>query len=408
MRFLFVLDSVENPAAANPRLGRRLAAQVAARGHEVHLLELWDGETPPPAEKDTIPHLLPFADERRMNRALENGARQGSPLPLRLARLASHPTAVAAAFRQLVLHRPRRMTACKKALRQLDAEFGFDVILAVAAPYRAAFALQELETKARKVLWQMDPYGGNRDYRAPGGYARESALLAQLDRIFVTPQAMQDYAPGQPLAAHRDRARLLGFPCLLPMTAFPKETPGLRCVFCGTLYPGLREPCFALELFSALARAGSSWQLVMAGGGWQHFAAEAERAEAAMEGRLQIPGPVPPQKAAEMQQSADLLLSLGNAVDNQMPSKLFEYFGYGKPILHLAATLADPTLPYLERYPLALVLQAGEGVTPAVVERLRRWLDATVGKTLPYDQVAALYPQFTPAGVAEDFLRELP
>lgn len=407
MRFLFVLDSVENPAAANPRLGRRLAAQLIGKGHEVHLLELWDGETPPPALEGATIHSLPFSDERRMNRALENGARQGSPLPLRLARLAAHPTAVAAAFRQLVLHRPRRMTACKAEIQRLDGLFGFDCITAVAAPYRAAFALQEVETKARKVLWQMDPYGGNRDYQAPGGYARESALLEHLDRIFVTPQAMEDYAPGHPLAAHRDKARLLGFPCLLPAADAPQETSGKRCVFCGTLYPGLREPGFALELFSALARAGCPWHLVMAGGGWQHFAAEAERAETAMGGRLQIPGPVAPQQAAALQQGADLLLSLGNAVDNQMPSKLFEYFGYGKPILHLAVSRSDPTLPYLERYPLALVLQAEEGATPAVVERLRRWLDCVVGQTVPYARTAALYPQFTPAGVAADFLNGL-
>lgn len=408
MRFLMVLDSVENPAAANPRLGRRLAAQLAAKGHEVHLLELWDGETPPPVLKDTTAHLLPFSDERLMNRALENGARQGSPLPLRLARLALHPTAVSAAFRQLVLHRPRRMTACRAEIQRLDREFGFDCITAVAAPYRAAFALQEVQTKARKVLWQMDPYGGNRDYQAPGGYAREGELLAQLDRVFVTPQAMEDYAPGRPLADYRDKARLLGFPCLLPQESTPQKTLGNRCVFCGTLYPGLREPGFALDLFSALAKAGCCWQLVMVGGGWQSFAAEAERAEDAMEGRLQIPGPVAPQRAVELQQGADLLLSLGNAVDNQMPSKLFEYFGYGKPILHLAVTPSDPTLPYLERYPLALVLQAGDGVTPAVVERLRRWLDDVAGKTVPYAQAAALYPQFTPAGVAADFLNQLP
>ena len=49
MRLLFVLDAVEAPAAANPRLGRRLAGALAAAGHDVTVLELWDGCTPPPA-----------------------------------------------------------------------------------------------------------------------------------------------------------------------------------------------------------------------------------------------------------------------------------------------------------------------------------------------------------------------
>ena len=49
MRILFVLDRVENPASANAQLACRLAAQLLAQGHEIHLLELWDGENPPPA-----------------------------------------------------------------------------------------------------------------------------------------------------------------------------------------------------------------------------------------------------------------------------------------------------------------------------------------------------------------------
>ena len=75
MRILFVLDRVENPASANAQLACRLAAQLLAQGHEIHLLELWDGENPPPAPPaGASQHTLAFADERLMNHALENGA----------------------------------------------------------------------------------------------------------------------------------------------------------------------------------------------------------------------------------------------------------------------------------------------------------------------------------------------
>ena len=68
MRFLLIVDSVEAPQAINPELGRRLAAQLAELGHQVHLLELWDGETPPPAPagagtpNGVVLHDLAFAD----------------------------------------------------------------------------------------------------------------------------------------------------------------------------------------------------------------------------------------------------------------------------------------------------------------------------------------------------------
>ena len=97
-------------------------------------------------------------------------------------------------------------------------------------------------------------------------------------------------------------------------------------------------------------------------------------------------------------------MNLGNAVDNQLPSKLFDYFAAGKPVLHLCVIENDPALPYLARYPLALVLHKKNGVTPEVVDTLRRWLTDVQGQCLPYAQVAALYPEFTPGVVAQTFI----
>lgn len=404
MRFLLILDRVENPASANALLGCRLAAELMAQGHEVHLLELWDGAyTPPAPPEGAHQHTLAFADERLMNTALENGAKGGTPIPLRLLRLATHPTAVVAAFRQLVLHAPRRTVDSRRAMERLDAQFHFDAVCAICAPYRTAFALETAEIGGKKLLWQLDPYASNRDYNAPGGFAREGQLLEAVDAAFITPQALPDYEGG-PLSAWRSKVHVLGFPVLLPTPETPAHT-GTQCVFCGSLYPTVREPDFALELFARLNAPDLT--LTMAGGGWQRFATQAEQAAGTLGDRFVRPGPLPPAEAAALETGADVLLSLGNFYDNQMPSKLFSYFGTGKPVLHLAVSETDPTLPYLARYPLGLVLQKKDGVTPEVLDRLRGWLDRVKGQRLPYAQVAALYPEFTPKQVARDFLAAL-
>ena len=109
--------------------------------------------------------------------------------------------------------------------------------------------------------------------------------------------------------------------------------------------------------------------------------------------------------AAALEDRADVLVSLGNACDNQLPSKLFGYFATGKPVLHLAVSKADPALPYLARYPLALVLHAEDGVPSAAASALGRWLHEVCGRRLPFAEVAALYPEFTPEYVANEFLR---
>lgn len=395
MRILFVFDSVEAPAAANPRLGRRLAETLAAMGHQVEILELWDGAHAPPAVPGCVTHDLPFADEAAMNRALENGAAGGTPVPLRLVRLAADPAAFSAAVRQFALHAPRRVTAARKKMESLHQAQPFDAVCAVAAPYRAVFALEGARLPgARKLLWQMDPYAANESYHAPGGYDRERALLNALDHTFITAQAREDYAPGGPLESCAGRVSELGFPSLLPGV---REDPDPHlCAFCGTLYPGMRTPDALLELFPALDK---DLTLVMAGGGWESFAPQRVKAQAALGDRLKILGPIPHTEAAALERRAGVLISIGNTAVNQLPSKLFEVFAAGKPILHLAAGPKDAALPYLARWPLAFVWK-DQADTPA----LDRWLAENAGRTLPFAKAEECFPEFTPGCVARQFL----
>ncbi len=396
MRILFVFDSVEAPAAANPRLGRRLAETLAALGHTVELLELWDGTHTPPAAAGCVTHDLPFADEAAMNRALENGAAGGTPVPLRLLRLAVHPAAVGAAVRQFALHAPRRVTATRKAMEALHQKQPYDAVCAVAAPYRAAFALESARLPgARKLLWQMDPYAANESYHAPGGYDRERALLRAIDHTFITAQAVPDFAPGGPLESCAGRVSELGFPSLVPTVR--KDPDPRLCAFCGTLYPGLRTPDALLELFPEL---DDRLTLVIAGGGWEAFGPQRAKAEAALGNRLKILGPIPHKDAAALERRAGVLISIGNTASNQLPSKLFEAFAAGKPILHLAAGPKDAALPYLARWPLAFVWRS-EADTPA----LRRWLAENAGRTLPFEKAEECFPEFTPGCVARQFVQ---
>ena len=405
MRILLVLDRVENPASANALMGFRLAEQLLRRDHTVHILTLWDGlHTPPAPPEGAMQHLLAFADERQMNEALENGQKGGTPVPLRLARLAAHPAAAAAAFRQLVLKQPRRTVDSLREIERLDAEFHFDAVCAVCAPYRTAFALEAAAIRGKKFLWQLDPYASNRDYTAPGGFAREGQLLDALDGTFVTPQALPDYADGAPLAPWREKVHVLGFPTLLPRVMEPVKHDDIQCVFCGSLHPA----CGAGVAAGAVPRAARRRCNINDGGRRLGALCRRRRRDSPCSGcKICAPRPAAARRGRRAGNRADVLVSLGNTYDNQMPSKLFGYFATGKPVLHLAVSENDPTLPYLARYPLALVLHRKDGVTPGTVAKLHSWLHNVQGHALPFAQTARLYPEFTPEKVAEEFLKWL-
>ncbi len=124
-----------------------------------------------------------------MNHALENGAKAGSPVPLRLLRLAAHPTAVAAAFRQLVLHAPRRTVDSRREMERLDAEFHFDAVCAVCALPRRLLRWRPRRSAEKKLL-AAGPLRQQQRLHGPGGYAREGQLLQTIDTAFITPQAL--------------------------------------------------------------------------------------------------------------------------------------------------------------------------------------------------------------------------
>lgn len=402
MKLLCILDSVEFPLAPTPAIARRAAALLAQQGHTVHFLELYDGEILPPDQPGCQRTLLPFADERVMNRVLEFGNPGGTPVPLRLLKLCAHPAAALAAVRQIAFQKPRRISAAKKAIEALDKHYHFDAAVAVAAPYAGSFALADADFGGKKASWQMDPYAANHSYAAPGAYDREKQLLDALDAVFIAPAMAQYYAPGAPLADFAHKAHVLDFPSLVPPPPSPavqKESGRLRCVFVGSLYPSLRTPHYALELFSALN--DPNLELVFVGGGWENYPANLlEPYRKILGDRLIVTGPLPAKQAAEEVAKADVLLSLGNGVDNQVPSKIFEYFAAGRPVLHLAKLENDPCRPYFDRWPLALTLLEQDGTGPQVLARLSAFLAEKGRSRLPFEEAARLFASNTPQAAA--------
>ena len=286
MRFLLIVDSVESPQAINPQLGRRLAACLADLGHQVHLLELWDGETAPPAPagagtpNGVVLHDLPFPDERLMNRALENGAKQGSPVPLRLARLAMHPTAVGAAFRQLVLHKPRRVEDTRREIERLDAIYHFNCVAAVTAPYRAAFALEQAARHRQEGAVAAGPLRRQPQLPGAGRLGAGTAAAARRGHRLCHPPgpARLPVRPAGPLPG--TRCFELAFPALVPPTGRGWWTPAAAAgpsAACSAARstPRLRTPDFALELFAQHGRPRRP-HLTMVGRGWEHFAPQAD------------------------------------------------------------------------------------------------------------------------------------
>ncbi len=120
----------------------------------------------------------------------------------------------------------------------------------------------------------------------------------------------------------------------------------LNIVYTGTLYSSFRN---ADNFLTALE--GISDILIIFVGDCK---ISRERISKVGHSKIKIFGKLPHGDCLALQRKADLLLSIGNAHEDQIPGKLFEYFGSARPILHIATNPSD-SIP-------SLLLKLGRGV----------------------------------------------
>ena len=78
--------------------------------------------------------------------------------------------------------------------------------------------------------------------------------------------------------------------------------------------------------------------------------------------------------AIDLIKSGEVLLNLGNANPNLVPSKIFEYMSMGKPIISTYCSDEDTSLVYLKNYPNVLLIDERNEDYFAVAEELKKFL----------------------------------
>lgn len=123
----------------------------------------------------------------------------------------------------------------------------------------------------------------------------------------------------------------------------PRTTDGLlHLLYAGRFYP-FRSPAALLDAVNAVPGVRLT---IIAPEVAPRFLAMAARSE----GRIVFLGEQPHDTVLRMQRECDVLVNIGNALQAQVPGKLYEYLGTGKPVLHLSSTDDDPVVPLLAEW----------------------------------------------------------
>jgi len=168
--------------------------------------------------------------------------------------------------------------------------------------------------------------------------------------------------------------------------------------YCGGFYRDIRNPKKMLKILSGL---DETIKIKWLGHGCEDIVKkELENFKGAS---FEIMGRVPHEKCVQEMVDADLLINLGNTVSNQMPSKIFEYIGMGKPIINFYFNEQDMCLPILEKYPLGLNINLNNS-SEKDIETLSKFIKENKGKQLSYEEATKNLEDYKIENVAKTIL----
>lgn len=282
-----------------------------------------------------------------------------------------------------------------REMRKINAD-SFDYIIPIFGCHDAPAAVLKYRPKHAKILlYQVDPCSTNwtldkKDYKKALRF--EMNMYQHATAVLTMPVI---YNEVQHIIPEDWKKKF--YPIELPLVTRPpkyeiqkSEDSKIKCVFSGLIYLGIRDPSYTLKLFRTLTESGKA-SLHMVG------VKKEELPEIYQDMDVICYGRVLADKAQQVMNEADVLVNIGNLMTNQIPSKIFDYASQGKPILNVCKNANCPTLPYMEKYPLALNLMEDDSQFDDQLARLKDFLETKSKERLSFEEVEKTFESATPA-----------
>lgn len=311
-----------------------------------------------------------------------------------------HPSFFIYKLREKFLRYPYKPYFKKQLKKALKDNPDTSCIIASGFPFDTIMATLSTKAKIPFVEYKLDPWGTNVTFSQNFKYLQdEKKADKNASAIFVTPLVYKNYLDGlYPI----DISKV--FPVEFPELVEPNSSDSntielndsyVNCAFVGTFYQHIRTPEPLLKLFSSLKEEQIKLHLV---GNTSYLK---QSYPELIDDNIVLHGYQPKKVANEFLKKCDVLVNLGNTNSDQLPSKLIEYFSFGKPILNLTLCENCPSLSYIEKYPLSCTVSAFCDYGDTSIKQAKEFILTSKNKALDFETVKNLFPECTIEYVSE-------
>ena len=294
--------------------------------------------------------------------------------------------------------------AAYRKLEEIHADRKIDAILTVCSPFpahQAGVDFKQAHPDVRFCAYTVDPFAAS-DRIIPffrkfdDLVKQEREVSSKADCLLLSEEALN--TRNDIYGAIETKVAL---PYLLPQSVtaegglFDKEH--IHCVYAGSFYKDIRNPEYMLKVFSALTDKKIVLHLYSAG------CAEIVNSYGMCKNILSN-GYVSQEELKRVYASCDILIGVGNKLNDFLPSKTYEYLSWRKPIVSFNPKGYPNSV--LAMYPYALQITDDIPVAEAA-EQLDAFVKAQRGKTICEEELKSIYRTNTAENIRDILLKAL-
>lgn len=280
------------------------------------------------------------------------------------------------------------------------------------------FNIQEIGLKIKRkyshlhwVVYELDPYTYNKilsNYSTKFFYrlTKQFIIFKNANKILLTHELYRQYTTNI-LRGFTSKYIDAGIPIMSIYDSnneYKQEsTNKKRALYIGSFYSNIRNPEYMLEVFSKVVIEEKELKFHLVGPEYNDIP---EKYNSLLSNHLILHGRVTKDRVEEFITESDFLINIGNNVMNQLPSKVLEYIGSGKPIISFYTIDDDTSNKYLLKYPNVLLINQNENIETNVNKIINFMRDFDDIKRVPSYELLREYKEETIEAVVRKIITE--
>lgn len=271
---------------------------------------------------------------------------------------------------------------------------------------------KKIYEKYDTYVYQVDPWGlAEHDFfiEKHKMIEQERMFFEKAKHIFTTPVLLNAYKNEEGYKEFVGKMTELEFPDIKDISVYKEiqspikfDKTNKNILFCGTLEDSFRSPEYFFKMIEKLIVKHKNIKLHFLSKPTSAFLKEYVKK---YPDNFFVYETVTLEKAFSAMYSADILLNIDNSYRYQVPSKIFDYFSTGKPVISVVKIKEDPSLPYLKKYPNGFIVNELEEID----EQLKRLEDFIVENKndIPFLEMERIFEENTPQYVSAKVYKNL-